>query len=512
MTGVKHFLNSLTLTHLNMRVFITFTVNPDSPRITMVVVLDLNEESIWSLFCTAGKFLLMLQTCKRLRALGMSDEIMRTGTRPNIGIHIHADFTHLQRAISTRAQPDVAFLLRNTRFMSVTRWGGASFTDPTELFDAMRIVLQESQALDRVCLEAVKMSRKEMYDIAIEPMSRLTHLGLQSCKFGYTSGLEFAHGLLAATNLQILNLSKCSMGYFGNMDSNLADMTVDRIAQSLVHNQSLTRLDLSYNLITKLDPLLNAFASLTSLVELHLNGSSLRTAYMQLTNIMTNKNYDHLIDSSVDKSALTAHGDWKIMPNVTTRWESMHYLGLEFCDITEVQMQILALGFNRLQNLQFLNLSENKIRNAGAIALSTSLRGTPDLRTLLLSNNEIRCTGLKHVAQALQFVTSLTNLDLSHNYMSASVAGTLSLTLMHTTCMITLRLNSNEIGYRGAELIIISLMNHMQRLRTLSISYNKFKMGDPAKLRAIVIQKFPGATDTTKNAMRDALRFPITRT
>ena len=131
-----------------MRVSITFTVNPDSPRITMVVILDLNEESIFSAFCTAGKFLLMLQTCKQLRALGMSEESMRTSTRPNIGIHIHADFTHLQRAISTRAQPDVAFLLRNTRFMSVTRWGGASLADPAELFDAMRIVLQESHALD----------------------------------------------------------------------------------------------------------------------------------------------------------------------------------------------------------------------------------------------------------------------------------------------------------------------------------------------------------------------------
>jgi serine/threonine protein kinase/Ran GTPase-activating protein (RanGAP) involved in mRNA processing and transport len=129
---------------------------------------------------------------------------------------------------------------------------------------------------------------------------------------------------------------------------------------------------------------------------------------------------------------------------------------------------VLALGdaWRSLSLLQELFISSNNVSDTGAEALGATLPSLPHLRVLNLSNNSIGNVGVVALSDALTTLTNLESLDLSSNRFHESGAVALSGALGSLMRLRELYIHNNLIGTRGAETLgrVLPSLTALRRL------------------------------------------------
>ena len=191
--------------------------------------------------------------------------------------------------------------------------------------------------------------------------------------------------------------------------NNLSLKSVMSIIEGLIHNKSLTDLDISNS---------------------HFNMESVR----HLTNFVLK-----------DKSNCT-----------------LRFLRLQECCISSEGAVELEAGLCNNTVLQYLNVSQNPIGKhvMGVMALAKVLAGNKTLKELRLYDCNINEQGASELAAALCKNSSLKLLNLSHNHIGVKGASSISEMLRHNTSLNELQLRDDSLGKEGVHQLINSLKHN----------------------------------------------------
>ncbi|KJE94238.1 TKL/IRAK protein kinase [Capsaspora owczarzaki ATCC 30864] len=121
--------------------------------------------------------------------------------------------------------------------------------------------------------------------------------------------------------------------------------------------------------------------------------------------------------------------------------------------ITHDDALVIAEGLKANGNLQYLELSDNQIGDAGAQAIGSALRNKSTLIALSLNENKISDIGAFAVAEGLQASTALTQLGMSVNQIGDAGARAIGSVLRNKANLARLYLSQNKIGDAGARAI-----------------------------------------------------------
>ncbi|KJE94260.1 protein tyrosine kinase [Capsaspora owczarzaki ATCC 30864] len=119
-------------------------------------------------------------------------------------------------------------------------------------------------------------------------------------------------------------------------------------------------------------------------------------------------------------------------------------------DITHDDALVIAEGLKANGNLQYLELSDNQIGDAGAQAIGSALRNKSTLIALSLNENKISDIGAFAVAEGLQASTALTELGMFINQIGDAGAQAIGSALRNKANLSILHLSNNKIGDIGA--------------------------------------------------------------
>jgi Ran GTPase-activating protein (RanGAP) involved in mRNA processing and transport len=132
--------------------------------------------------------------------------------------------------------------------------------------------------------------------------------------------------------------------------------------------------------------------------------------------------------------------------------------------------QALAAGFVHLPALASLDLGGNVIRAAGAQALAAGFVHLPALASLDLGGNEIGA-GAQALAAGFVHLPALASLDLGGNWIGAAGAQALAAGFVHLPALASLELGYNEIGAAGAQALAAEFV-HLPALASLDLGDN----------------------------------------
>lgn len=282
--------------------------------------------------------------------------------------------------------------------------------------------------------------------------STLTILDLSSNKLGNPGGRALANALKINGSITLLNLKRNLMG----------DIAAKALGDGLNSNSAVTELDLSEN---------NIGDGITAI------GDALKVNQtLKKLNMFKNKISDsgaNAIADAVNQNTtfetLIINGEIPIKSfrNATQKHIILTSVGYCIPDII-----ILGLLIRDNNTVTKLDLSDNNINSAGAIALSSGLKINTFLSELRLSINCISDKGAKAIAQALKNNTSLSTLDVCQNKIHDVGAIAFGEFLKSNSSLKKLFLNYNQIGDGGTRAIVEGL-KHNKTLHMLFLDGNK---------------------------------------
>lgn len=118
-----------------------------------------------------------------------------------------------------------------------------------------------------------------------------------------------------------------------------------------------------------------------------------------------------------------------------------------------------------------LNLTRNKLGDAGVAALSRNLRGLVTFNNINLSFNNIGEAGAQHVGEIIT-KHRIRELDLSNNDLRVGGAEHLANFLKGNRTLIRLSLASNHLHDEGAKIVLSSLLETQNNIQNLNLSSN----------------------------------------
>jgi Ran GTPase-activating protein (RanGAP) involved in mRNA processing and transport len=140
-------------------------------------------------------------------------------------------------------------------------------------------------------------------------------------------------------------------------------------------------------------------------------------------------------------------------------------LDISYNSIEDEGAMALAHGLSHVQHLASLSVRQNNISDVGTAALANGLRYVPNLSLLNISNNDIHEAGASALAHGLIHVPNLCSLDISHTSIRDAGLSALMEGLRHVPNLSSLSLNSTGIGDPGA----IALVNGLGYIPKLSL-------------------------------------------
>ncbi|XP_061906488.1 MHC class II transactivator isoform X2 [Entelurus aequoreus] len=132
---------------------------------------------------------------------------------------------------------------------------------------------------------------------------------------------------------------------------------------------------------------------------------------------------------------------WEFLPNL----QDLQHLDLEDNKIGDEGAEKLADTFASLSFLEILNLSQNCIGEKGVRKLVTTLKDLPNLHCLILYSNVISDQGASSLSTVLPHLASLTDLDVKYNKLSDVGVECLAVKLRECKQMKTLRMWNQSI-------------------------------------------------------------------
>jgi Ran GTPase-activating protein 1 len=201
---------------------------------------------------------------------------------------------------------------------------------------------------------------------------------------GDSGAIELSHIVRQAPNLEDFQFSSTRVGTDGGI----------ALAEALRSSKSLTRIDLRDNMFGP-EPGL----ALARTLKLHTN----------------------LVEVSLSYLGLTDEGALAIIKALADGALQLHILELSGNDITAAIAPALAAYIRSLQQLKILNLSENELRDKGTVTVSKALlEEHENLEELDLSENKITRIGALAAAQAVANKVGFKSLNLNSNFISES--------------------------------------------------------------------------------------------
>ncbi|XP_066268350.1 NLR family CARD domain-containing protein 4-like [Branchiostoma lanceolatum] len=228
---------------------------------------------------------------------------------------------------------------------------------------------------------------------------------------------------------------------------------------------------------SSLQPLVQGFSHMSLLEELHLSHNfGLGDAGMEVLQVGL---------SSVPHLAVLRLGGDMLRPGV---------------GMTAVGMSSLAPYMRCLVGLRELDISRNKIGDAGLESLIAVLPIFTAMQVLVLERIGISLTGMRTLVPALCQLTRLIKLDISGNAIGDPGLECLAAILHHLTAMKVLVLSNTGICDRGISFLVKSLP-HLVQLQVLSVSHNN--IGDSGIVSLVQTLCQPSSLDMEQNPPGD---------
>ena len=293
------------------------------------------------------------------------------------------------------------------------------------------------------------------------------------CGIGYLAHAIENCSSLASLNLSGNNISDSEVSFLSqklpvsltslNMhDNDISDIGVLVLAAKLP-NSSLTLLDISSNHISDVgvDALVLNLPS-SKLTSLHLYNTNITDrGVVALAAVLSRCNLRSL-DLGFRISIVGVRSLVKALQCLTS-------LSLQYCSISDFEVQALAEGLINNNSLTTLDLRRNRLSSDGARALAESLSNS-SLTSLDLSDNSISDIGAQALAESLSH-SSLTSLNLAYSGISDIGTRDLARSLPSSKLKL-LNLLGNKICCSGAQALAESLVNNSS-LTSLDLSDNK---------------------------------------
>ncbi|XP_066024111.1 NLR family CARD domain-containing protein 3-like isoform X2 [Pocillopora verrucosa] len=164
----------------------------------------------------------------------------------------------------------------------------------------------------------------------------------------------------------------------------------------------------------------------------------------------------------------------------------------------------LLKSFGTGLNLTNLDLSRNRISDAGATCIAEAIKVNKTLTNLYLHNNGISAAGATCIAEAIKVNKTLTNLDLSGNDISAAGATCIAEAIKVNKTLTNLDLDNNGISDAGATCIAEAIKVN-KTLTNLDLSWNGISdAGATCIAEAIKVNKTLTNLDLRGNGISDA--------
>ena len=324
--------------------------------------------------------------------------------------------------------------------------------------------LKYNKALKELNLKTNRMGDEgaEAIGRALELNTTLTKLNLDQNEISDFGGETLAKYL--KTNQAVIELNL--------YENDISDSVSKTLVTLLNRNSVIARLnskgygvkDLEINSLTKI---LNSKTTL-KLSQLKVGDLFTETLAKVLETNTTLKSFN-FSRNHVNEIAMTA------LAKALERNTTLTTLTLQDDGITGSGTEILTKALTINTTLTALNLYSNKIGNSGANALANILKNnrTP-LNKLNVSKNRIDDAGIATLVDALESNTLLSHLNLGENEISSIGIGVLAKAIENNTVLSYLNLYSTRMDCANVSILSKALKNN-KTLTELNLSFNKLE-------------------------------------
>jgi Leucine-rich repeat (LRR) protein len=175
--------------------------------------------------------------------------------------------------------------------------------------------------------------------------------------------------------------------------------------------------------------------------------------------------------------------------------DSRGELILASSQITEEGAKIIASRLTA-STLSRLDLGDNLIGDAGAVAICESLSDNLSLKRLVLMGNQLSDGAVELMVNALMPNRHLRDLDLHDNEITAKGAEHLRRLLQRTHHLESLLVGSNSLGDEGVKHLCKGMRkNHRGKLRRLGLSANKITNVGAERLWMLIDKRIHSITE-----------------
>ncbi|CAF1038140.1 unnamed protein product [Didymodactylos carnosus] len=200
----------------------------------------------------------------------------------------------------------------------------------------------------------------------------------------------------------------------------LSDNEIEVICDKLKTNQSLKKLDLSYNISDTSALLLsNALKTNRNLIRLNLSFNQISDEGVRSLSDALKEN--HCLTILNLSSNQIGDDGVQLLSNALKENQSLMELNLSSNRITDAGARSLSNALKVNRKLTILHLSTNQIGDDGALSLIDALKQNESLIKFYLSFNQIGDAGTRSLNDALKANRHLTEIDLSWNKISDTI-------------------------------------------------------------------------------------------
>lgn len=258
----------------------------------------------------------------------------------------------------------------------------------------------------------------------------LKHLHLECCYFTEEIKAAFLQAIRESTSLQVLKICRVELLTLDNLLLNFQGRRLKfrpyemksfskLLPETITTTTTLTRLDLAKNVFGEsLEQIAEALQDNETIRYIDLSHTYSGKPSVEPPSQKVMKAFKRLLQSNTPLISLNlsginfgaALGFYKLTEGLKFN-QRLAYLGLNSCQLRDIDAKSLADALKVNLSLTDLNLMRNHINNTGCERLAEALRSNSSLTHLDLSLNPIGDTGRGHLLNLLKVNSILTRLD-----------------------------------------------------------------------------------------------------
>ena len=251
-----------------------------------------------------------------------------------------------------------------------------------------------------------------------------------------------------------------------NMDKN----RIYELFKVLCLNKSLKYLDISHSDIPtdNIDTFVNAIELNNKLEKLylykcHFNSSLIAETASALKSVASLK--------CLNLSSIKINDRATEIADVITHNLAIEYLDFSNCGLLEKEVEIISVSLQKLRALKSLNFSDNEVTNHAAQELSTALAKNTNIEYLNLSNCRLKEAEIVAIGCELQKIHTLKILDMTSNQVINEAAGVIANVIYSNATMKKITLSNCNLRKPHDEKIFQAL-KETTSLEDIDLSHN----------------------------------------